>query len=238
MTWDNHGVLISDPEQVVLESDPYRRLSYTWHTVTPELAEKFGWDQEFPGQAGRRTPVQGHLRHRAGHPGREADRHPRRLRARAAPWPRWSASAGRRSSPASRPCWKPVSLSRPSAAGPSVAAQRRRGDFLTTSMLCAARAACSPPRPTGRPGRPRPSLPDLAGQGPAAPRRIHPPVGPPGTSLNARKPSSTARPEAEILRTGATDDELLGWFRAGHARLAIRYVSHEEAGRRLGLPSR
>jgi hypothetical protein len=44
--------------------------------------------------------------------------------------------------------------------------------------------------------------------------------------------------EAEILRTGATDDELLGWFRAGHARLAIRYVSHEEAGRRLGLPSR
>jgi uncharacterized protein YndB with AHSA1/START domain len=31
----------------VLESDPYRRLSYTWHTMTPELAEKFGWDQEF-----------------------------------------------------------------------------------------------------------------------------------------------------------------------------------------------
>ena len=31
----------------MLESDPYRRLSYTWHTMTPELAEKFGWDQEF-----------------------------------------------------------------------------------------------------------------------------------------------------------------------------------------------
>ena len=45
--WNNHGVLISDPESVVLESDPYRRLSYTWHTMTPELAEKFGWDQEF-----------------------------------------------------------------------------------------------------------------------------------------------------------------------------------------------
>ena len=47
MTWDNHGVLVSDPGQVVIESDPYRRLSYTWHTMTPELAEKFGWDREF-----------------------------------------------------------------------------------------------------------------------------------------------------------------------------------------------
>jgi DNA-binding transcriptional ArsR family regulator/uncharacterized protein YndB with AHSA1/START domain len=47
VTWNNHGVMISDPESVVLESDPYRRLSYTWHTMTPELAEKFGWDQEF-----------------------------------------------------------------------------------------------------------------------------------------------------------------------------------------------
>jgi DNA-binding transcriptional ArsR family regulator/uncharacterized protein YndB with AHSA1/START domain len=47
VTWNNHGVLISDPESVVLESDPYRRLSYAWHTMTPELAEKFGWDQEF-----------------------------------------------------------------------------------------------------------------------------------------------------------------------------------------------
>lgn len=47
MTWDNHGVLISDPEQVVLEAEPYRRLSYTWHTFTPELAARFGWDEEF-----------------------------------------------------------------------------------------------------------------------------------------------------------------------------------------------
>jgi uncharacterized protein YndB with AHSA1/START domain len=49
MTWDNNGVMITDPGQVVLESDPYRRLSYTWHTVTPELAERFGWDGEFLG---------------------------------------------------------------------------------------------------------------------------------------------------------------------------------------------
>ncbi len=47
MTWDNHGVKISDPAQVVLESEPYRRLSYTWHTFTPELAGRFGWDEEF-----------------------------------------------------------------------------------------------------------------------------------------------------------------------------------------------
>ena len=47
MTWDNHGVVITDPEQVVIESDPYRRLSYTWHTFTPELAERFGWDADF-----------------------------------------------------------------------------------------------------------------------------------------------------------------------------------------------
>ncbi len=37
MTWDNHGIVIADPEQTVLESDPYRRLSYRWHTFTPEL---------------------------------------------------------------------------------------------------------------------------------------------------------------------------------------------------------
>jgi len=46
MTWDNHGVQISDPEQVVIESDPFRRLSYAWHRMTPELAERFGWDAD------------------------------------------------------------------------------------------------------------------------------------------------------------------------------------------------
>src|SRR3954467_6605031 len=30
------GVTIADDEQVVIESDPYRRLSYAWHTFTPE----------------------------------------------------------------------------------------------------------------------------------------------------------------------------------------------------------
>ena len=39
MTWHQRGVTMSDPEQVVLESEPYRRLSYTWHTLTPELSD-------------------------------------------------------------------------------------------------------------------------------------------------------------------------------------------------------
>src|SRR3954464_5280128 len=33
------GLTIVDDEQVVLEAEPYRRLSYTWHAVTPEWAE-------------------------------------------------------------------------------------------------------------------------------------------------------------------------------------------------------
>jgi uncharacterized protein YndB with AHSA1/START domain/DNA-binding transcriptional ArsR family regulator len=39
MTWTQFGVTIADPEQVVLEAEPYRRLSYSWHTFTPELAD-------------------------------------------------------------------------------------------------------------------------------------------------------------------------------------------------------
>ena len=59
MTWDNHGVVITDPEQVVLESDPYRRLSYTWHTFTPELNERlaFGDDLFAKLSAERRSRV-------------------------------------------------------------------------------------------------------------------------------------------------------------------------------------
>jgi DNA-binding transcriptional ArsR family regulator/uncharacterized protein YndB with AHSA1/START domain len=36
------GVRVADPAQVVLESEPYRRLSYTWHGFTPEWAAKAG----------------------------------------------------------------------------------------------------------------------------------------------------------------------------------------------------
>src|SRR5579862_4514685 len=38
MAWHMRGLTIADPEQVVVEADPYRRLSYTWHTFTPEWA--------------------------------------------------------------------------------------------------------------------------------------------------------------------------------------------------------
>lgn len=48
-TWDlEHrrvGLVVSDPEQVVLEADPPRRLSYTWHSFTPEWAAQVGMDE-------------------------------------------------------------------------------------------------------------------------------------------------------------------------------------------------
>jgi uncharacterized protein YndB with AHSA1/START domain len=48
-TWDleHHdvGLVVRDPEQVILESDPCRRLSYTWHSFTPEWAAELGMDE-------------------------------------------------------------------------------------------------------------------------------------------------------------------------------------------------
>jgi DNA-binding transcriptional ArsR family regulator/uncharacterized protein YndB with AHSA1/START domain len=46
ITHKHRGVTISDPEQLIVESDPYRRLSYRWHTFTPEWAEASGIDDE------------------------------------------------------------------------------------------------------------------------------------------------------------------------------------------------
>lgn len=46
ITVEQNGVTIADPAQVVLESEPYRRLSYTWHTFTPEWAESHGISPE------------------------------------------------------------------------------------------------------------------------------------------------------------------------------------------------
>jgi DNA-binding transcriptional ArsR family regulator/uncharacterized protein YndB with AHSA1/START domain len=45
MIWNNQGVLIADPAQIVLEHDPYRRLAYTWHTFTPELRDHLHIDE-------------------------------------------------------------------------------------------------------------------------------------------------------------------------------------------------
>ncbi|MGW0197567.1 ArsR/SmtB family transcription factor [Nonomuraea sp. NPDC003201] len=46
MAWKLGGVTIEDPEQVVLESDPHRRLAYSWHTFTPEFAKAVGLSDE------------------------------------------------------------------------------------------------------------------------------------------------------------------------------------------------
>jgi uncharacterized protein YndB with AHSA1/START domain len=48
-TWDlahkDVGLVVSDPEQVILESDPGRRLVYTWHSFTSEWAAEVGMDE-------------------------------------------------------------------------------------------------------------------------------------------------------------------------------------------------
>ena len=36
ITWEKNGMRQTDPRQVVLEADPPRRLSYTWHAITAE----------------------------------------------------------------------------------------------------------------------------------------------------------------------------------------------------------
>ena len=46
MVWRQGDVVMADPAQVVLESDPPRRLSYTWHTMTPEFGAACGFDDE------------------------------------------------------------------------------------------------------------------------------------------------------------------------------------------------
>jgi uncharacterized protein YndB with AHSA1/START domain len=46
MTWETRGITVVDPEQVVLEAEPFTRLAYTWHTFTPELAQASGRSDE------------------------------------------------------------------------------------------------------------------------------------------------------------------------------------------------
>ncbi|WP_020501309.1 ArsR/SmtB family transcription factor [Sciscionella marina] len=51
LSYEQFGVLIEDPEQVIVESDPYRVLSYTWHTITDEFGEAAGIDREWLAKA-------------------------------------------------------------------------------------------------------------------------------------------------------------------------------------------
>ncbi|WTX00917.1 metalloregulator ArsR/SmtB family transcription factor (plasmid) [Streptomycetaceae bacterium NBC_01309] len=46
MAWNGQGLAGNNPGQVVLEADPHRRLSYTWHTFTAEWADTVGIDSE------------------------------------------------------------------------------------------------------------------------------------------------------------------------------------------------
>ena len=43
--WADRELEIAHPDQVILESDPYRRLAFTFHTFVPELSE-LGLDEE------------------------------------------------------------------------------------------------------------------------------------------------------------------------------------------------
>ena len=44
--WQDHGLKIEHPDQVILEADPYRRLAFTFHTFVPELATANILDEE------------------------------------------------------------------------------------------------------------------------------------------------------------------------------------------------
>jgi uncharacterized protein YndB with AHSA1/START domain/DNA-binding transcriptional ArsR family regulator len=59
VAWEVEGITLADDDQVVLEADPPNRLSYTWHTVTPEFVATVGGDQEFLDRASaeRRSKV-------------------------------------------------------------------------------------------------------------------------------------------------------------------------------------
>jgi uncharacterized protein YndB with AHSA1/START domain/DNA-binding transcriptional ArsR family regulator len=50
MVWTEQGVKTADPAQVVLESEPYHRLSYTWHTFTPQWAASHGFEDDLLGR--------------------------------------------------------------------------------------------------------------------------------------------------------------------------------------------
>ncbi|HYZ55576.1 MAG TPA: SRPBCC family protein [Streptosporangiaceae bacterium] len=44
--WDQDGLKIEHPDQIILECEPYRRLAFTFHTFTPELAAVVGLSED------------------------------------------------------------------------------------------------------------------------------------------------------------------------------------------------
>jgi DNA-binding transcriptional ArsR family regulator/uncharacterized protein YndB with AHSA1/START domain len=59
MTLEQAGLTLADPAQVILESEPYRRLAYSWHTFTEEWGQANGFSDEFMAKisAERRSKV-------------------------------------------------------------------------------------------------------------------------------------------------------------------------------------
>jgi uncharacterized protein YndB with AHSA1/START domain len=45
MAHDEVGLVVSGPDQVILEADPPGRLAYSWHNITPEWAAAVGMDE-------------------------------------------------------------------------------------------------------------------------------------------------------------------------------------------------
>ena len=82
ITWEHHGVTITDPEQRVLEADPFRRLAYTWHSYTPEWAKAMGIDEPRRVALAAKGAIAGRVRHRAGRGHVQADGYSRVLRGR------------------------------------------------------------------------------------------------------------------------------------------------------------
>jgi DNA-binding transcriptional ArsR family regulator/uncharacterized protein YndB with AHSA1/START domain len=46
IVWEQKGVTIADAEQIVLVAKPFERLSYTFHTFTPEFGDSVGIDSD------------------------------------------------------------------------------------------------------------------------------------------------------------------------------------------------
>ena len=53
IVWHHGDITMSGPGQVVFEHDPYTRLSYAWHHITPEFAQAVGMDDALYQQTSR-----------------------------------------------------------------------------------------------------------------------------------------------------------------------------------------
>ena len=107
LTWQQNGVTIADPAQVILESEPYRRLAYSFHTFTPEFAAAVGFSDELLARMtserrSRLPSTSSRSGRRSGWPSFTTTSNPE------APFWSSSAEAGQQSSPTSRPRSKPA----------------------------------------------------------------------------------------------------------------------------------